>query len=156
MPSGHISASTGASSFVGDSTFEILEFPVATLRPGTNVLAVELHQEATNSSDVVFGIALSAIGLRDDYLKFTRHPTNVTRYEGESAVFEAAVEGVGDFWVQWFKDGALLPGETNTTLYVENISSLQGGTYYLKVTNAFTQVESEHAGLNVLPGLTPS
>lgn len=40
---------------------EVLEFPSDALRPGTNVLAVEVHQSGSSSTDVVFGLALAAV-----------------------------------------------------------------------------------------------
>jgi len=45
---------------VGNATEELNVFPVdaSLLDPGTNVLAVELHQNGTNSSDIVFGMRM--------------------------------------------------------------------------------------------------
>ena len=40
---------------------EVLELPVDALQPGTNVLAVEVHQSGSSSTDVVFGMALAAV-----------------------------------------------------------------------------------------------
>ncbi len=59
MPSGVISNATLATSHeaVLEGPFQL---PSEALLSGTNVLAVEVHQNATNSSDVVFGLALEA------------------------------------------------------------------------------------------------
>jgi len=40
---------------------EILTFPADQLVAGDNVLAVEVHQSGSSSSDVVFGLALGAV-----------------------------------------------------------------------------------------------
>ena len=61
MPSGAISASTLASAGVGDAVFTgPFRLPPGSLNVGRNVIAVEVHQAATNSSDVVFAAELSA------------------------------------------------------------------------------------------------
>ena len=59
MPSGVISNATLATGHeaVLEGPFQL---PSGALPAGTNVLAVEVHQNATNSSDVVFGLALEA------------------------------------------------------------------------------------------------
>lgn len=41
-----------------EPTSDLLSFTVTNLVPGTNLLAVEVHQSATNSSDLVFGLEL--------------------------------------------------------------------------------------------------
>lgn len=54
-----ITATTTASRTVGDASIEgPSAFPSAALRRGDNVLAVEVHQISTGSSDVVFGLQL--------------------------------------------------------------------------------------------------
>jgi autotransporter-associated beta strand protein len=64
MPTGAVSHTTLASGAVGNAD-ETNFFPGALvlrhLREGTNLLAVEVHQVATNSSDLAFDLALNAI-----------------------------------------------------------------------------------------------
>jgi hypothetical protein len=61
MPAGEITASTGASPGVADATYSpVLEVPAEYFVQGENVIAVEVHQNASNSSDVVFGLSLEA------------------------------------------------------------------------------------------------
>ncbi len=60
MPGGSVTSSTPALSAEDDGqNFVPLDFPVAALVPGTNVLAVEVHQAAANSSDVSFDLELA-------------------------------------------------------------------------------------------------
>jgi hypothetical protein len=62
MPGGAVSASTLTPSSTGDATLVgPVELPADALWPGTNVLAVEVHQSSVGSSDVVFGLALEAL-----------------------------------------------------------------------------------------------
>ncbi|MBX3748070.1 MAG: lamin tail domain-containing protein [Verrucomicrobiae bacterium] len=60
LPAGPLTPTTLASTAVGDATLgERLPVPREALRPGTNVLAVEVHQASAGSSDIVFGLELS-------------------------------------------------------------------------------------------------
>lgn len=66
IPAGAVTHSTLANATVGDAVLEgPLFLPATALVTGTNVLAVEVHQSATGSSDIVFGmdLATSATGL---------------------------------------------------------------------------------------------
>ena len=63
LPAGTISHTTPASSVVAvpeESTWRTRTTNAAALVTGTNVLAVEIHQNATNSSDISFDFELSA------------------------------------------------------------------------------------------------
>ncbi len=62
MNNGTITNGTFASRTVGDATIEgPFTIPVSNLIDGENVIAVEVHQSGTGSSDIVFGMALSVI-----------------------------------------------------------------------------------------------
>ena len=57
MPSGEITATTLASRSVNEAAIEgPFLIPAAALRQGDNVIAVEVHQSAANSTDMVFGL----------------------------------------------------------------------------------------------------
>jgi len=62
MPSGTVSHSTLASSLIDHATFTgPVPISAAHLKPGTNVLAVEVHQTAAASDmDMIFGLSLAA------------------------------------------------------------------------------------------------
>jgi hypothetical protein len=61
MPTGPVSSSTFASQNVGDAVSEgPFDVPASFLQPGDNVVAVEVHQSNTSSSDVVFGLSIQA------------------------------------------------------------------------------------------------
>lgn len=63
MPEGPIAYSTLASASPpdGDAVLETFTIPGAALMVGTNVLAVEVHQQIATSSDVVWGMAFDAV-----------------------------------------------------------------------------------------------
>lgn len=52
---------TPASRTVNDADYETFTIPPNLLRPGTNFLAVEVHQSSASSSDMVFGLELAAL-----------------------------------------------------------------------------------------------
>ncbi|HKQ36728.1 MAG TPA: ThuA domain-containing protein [Verrucomicrobiae bacterium] len=75
MPIGPVSNTTLASTAVGnadETRFYLLTVDPSLLRNGTNLLAVEIHQSATNSSDIVFDLALQAERLQPPRLNITR------------------------------------------------------------------------------------
>jgi hypothetical protein len=49
-----------ASRTIGDPTHESFALPLTNLLSGSNLIAVELHQAASSSSDITFGLALDA------------------------------------------------------------------------------------------------
>lgn len=62
MPEGAVTRETLATRTVGDATLEgPFDFPATGLVEGENVLAVEVHQISTGSSDIVHGAAASLI-----------------------------------------------------------------------------------------------
>ena len=64
MPAGTINYTTPASSVVGvpnESVWWTRTTNAAALVNGTNILAVEIHQTATNSSDISFDFALTGV-----------------------------------------------------------------------------------------------
>lgn len=60
MPTGTVVATTLASDVVEATNFVVFDIPNDALLEGDNLLAVEVHQASNNSSDVVFGMSLTA------------------------------------------------------------------------------------------------
>jgi hypothetical protein len=66
MPSGTVTYTTLASSAVSgadESTFNETSIDLSLLQPGTNLLAIEVHQSSRSSSDMVFDLELMAARL---------------------------------------------------------------------------------------------
>lgn len=75
MPEGEVNDSTVANEYVNDAT-ESIEIPMSMLKSGSNVIAVEVHQNVVSSSDMTFALNLNAIG------KSTGTTSKVKTYKG--------------------------------------------------------------------------
>ena len=58
LPAGEVTYDTLTTSYVEPAVYEYYTIPTSLLVEGTNVFAVEVHQQSTTSSDVVFGMTL--------------------------------------------------------------------------------------------------
>lgn len=64
MAEGPVANDTFANRVVGDASYEaITAIPARGLRQGENVLAVEVHQNGSGSSDIVFGAAIDLVSV---------------------------------------------------------------------------------------------
>ena len=61
MPGGTITYNTFANQTAVDGSLDLFELPPGLLLQGPNRLAVEVHQQSTFSSDMVFGLGVSAV-----------------------------------------------------------------------------------------------
>jgi hypothetical protein len=119
------------------------------LRTGVNQLAVEVHQGSSISSDVAFGMKLTAS--RPSPLVITNQPKSQTVLAGEPVVLRVDVDG-GVLTYRWQKDGINLSSTSNTVV----ISSAQlqsAGGYRVICTGPFNSVTSSVATLTVLADL---
>jgi hypothetical protein len=85
--------------------------------------------------------------------------TNQTQYATSNATFTAFVNGQPPVTVQWFKVGspdAAVPGQTNSTLLLQNLHTTDAGTYYLMATNSIGFGQGPNATLTVLPASPPN
>jgi hypothetical protein len=151
MPNGTVTASTLASNVVDNATtFEALNLPSNSLVTGRNVLAVEVHQINTNSSDVVFGLSLDAELPAQEPLSITNQPQSLAVTAGDTAQF--SVGASGDFpHYQWLKDGDLIPGANGPVLVLNQVQPSDAGVYRAVVTNLVSAATSEAALLTVNP-----
>jgi hypothetical protein len=154
MPPGPIGYTTLANATVGDATLEgPFEIPASALVPGDNVLAVEVHQSSTASSDVVFGLELEAV-ISDSPVApiITTHPESRTVASGSHVTLSVAASGTAPLIYQWLHDGNELPAGTNSTLTLSSVQFDDAGNYSVRVSNAYGSVTSAHATLTVTPG----
>jgi hypothetical protein len=70
---------------------------------------------------------------------------------GTSLTLQAQVEGTLPISLQWVKDDAPLPNETNTTLTLTNVSFAGAGTYQLIATNQAGSTNSSLVTTVVMP-----
>ena len=76
-------------------------------------------------------------------------PSLVTQCAGTTANFSVTAAGQGTLSYQWRKDGTTLVGETNATLAVANIATLNAGQYSVVVSGGCGNVTSSNALLTV-------
>lgn len=125
------------------------------LAPGTNLLAVQVHQSSRSSSDVVFGTRVQLVAGENEPAIIVRDPQNVSVPLHYPAAFHAEVFGSGPLSVQWLKDGQPVPGATNTTLFFPSPEASDDGSYVLRVSNVFNVAFSAAATLTVGPEANP-
>lgn len=81
----------------------------------------------------------------------TQHPTNLTVFEGSNATFSVTATGAGPITYQWTFNSVNIPGATSSNLNLTGVTTNQGGTYLVRVTNPGGTVNSQPATLTVVP-----
>jgi len=158
MPAGDLPAAT----YTLGSAVEATAYLVFTASPtnlvaGDNVLAVEVHQQAVNSSDVVLGMALNAsIILPNTAPLVLTQPVPQTVDAGTNVSLSVSAEGTGPLRYQWLKNGAPVAGATSATLLLNNVQIADAGNYGVIVSNAYANVTSQAAALAVNSVTPPS
>ncbi len=150
MPSGSVSYGTLASSAPANGTqYEMVQVPIVSLLPGTNVLAVEVHQSAPTSFDAVFGTRLAIIAGRGEGATIVAEPPDVTVPSGYPASLRAEAFGTAPMSLQWFKDGLPLAGATNNALHFPLTTTNDAGSYVLRASNVFNVAFSSAGMLTI-------
>ncbi|MEY2407978.1 MAG: hypothetical protein QOF48_648, partial [Verrucomicrobiota bacterium] len=161
MPSGDVNYLTFASSVVGgaaESQFFTTTVGSAPLVPGTNILAIEIHQSDSTSSDVSFNLELTGLTTTT----VTRPavvvpPAPAVVSEGGSAVFTVGVTGTGPLSYQWRADGIPLVngghfgGVRAPALSVMDAGSAENANYSVVISNSSGSITSAPAALTVVP-----
>jgi hypothetical protein len=116
-------------SIEGQAAFLLL--PITNVVSGENLLAVEVHQSSTTSSDVVFGMALSS------FTTITNHPVLLTPVVQASGV-EVTLEGisgrnyaidVSTNLINWAQL-ATWTNFTGSALYLDTAAGVNGNRFY--------------------------
>ncbi len=123
------------------------------LQPGTNILAIEVHQVMSSSSDVVLASLWTAVYSGPSPLSITNQPSSQVLTEGQSTVLTVGVEGgAGEY--QWFKmqGASAVPvayGNTPSLIFLSPLRGVDDGEYLVTVSNMFGQVTSATATLTI-------
>lgn len=79
-------------------------------------------------------------------------PANMTGWEGSTIAFNnVKYGGVPPLSYQWFFQGGAIPGATNSTLTLTNITTAIAGNYSVSVANSIATNFSSNAVVTVLP-----
>ena len=80
----------------------------------------------------------------------TAQPQNQAIVTGQTATFSVTANGTAQLVYQWYLQGSLLNGATNSTLTVSNVANKNAGNYSVIVTNAFGSLTSTSAALTII------
>jgi len=159
VPTNQIYTTQADAQPAAEGTNEVITFTVAAtnLLAGDNVVAAELHQNGTASSDAVFGMRLEAAV--PVALAITNQPDSITIQAGKPATFSVGVSG-GPAYYRWFTNGpsgfVQIPGAagTNFASYATTsatTTNMSGIQYRVVVTNVLNSATSTVAVLSVVP-----
>jgi hypothetical protein len=138
MPSGAVDFNTSASSTNSPEGHpDVFGLSPGLLLIGDNVLEVETHQAAASSSDMVFGLSLTAAAQYPILIVNSNLPADQTVLAGQSVTLTSDVLGSGPPGYQWWKDGLAVSGATNTWLTIPFALTNDAGSYTLVISNAF-------------------
>jgi hypothetical protein len=141
------------------------DFDVPTMTGSNPALTVEntvtnqicgQNYNATRTWKVTDDTGLEAFCSQTITVRDPQVPEILTQPEGQSVLFGATVQlevGISNCFVltyQWYlNETNVLAGATNATLILSNVTSLQGGSYEVVVTNDYGSVTSSPAVLDV-------
>ncbi|MBE7504328.1 MAG: SUMF1/EgtB/PvdO family nonheme iron enzyme [Verrucomicrobiales bacterium] len=83
---------------------------------------------------------------------WVRQPHGGTVASGRDFLMRAAALGSLPLRYQWLKDGLELPGATNDFLLLEQVAAGSGGQYQVRAHNAFGEITSRAASVDVVVG----
>jgi uncharacterized protein (DUF362 family) len=151
MPAGAIAYSTPASVACSDdgTLWLSTNVPLPLLLAGTNVVAVEVHQNALTSSDLSFNFELAGQAVTEAP-KILAHPAGQTRLVGQAATFQVEAASLLPISFGWLFEGVPLAGQTGPTLALAGLTPNQAGVYCAVVSNAVGAVTSAPATLVVV------
>jgi hypothetical protein len=151
MPTGAVNYLTRASVSVGgaDET-NLYAAPISPLllRDGTNLVAVELHQAASNSSDLSFDLELTGVRSHLAPVILTS-PTSQSVTQGSSVNLSVRALGSPPLSYQWRFNGGDMDGASKPSLAIANAQSTHSGTYSVVVRNTAGATTSAGALLQV-------
>ena len=154
MTNGPVTYTNEAPVAATEGVFVVTNFYLANLLPGTNVLAVEVHQHATNSSDVVMGLSVKAQSVNGGLLAILQQPQSQTVNPGGNATFSVLASSYAPLNYQWLFNGTAIPGATGPSVTMTSLALLQDGFYWARVSNGYGVMLSQPARLHVArPGL---
>lgn len=86
----------------------------------------------------------------------TQQPMSVTNLPGTTVSFAVTMAGTTPMTYQWYQDGYILPGATNSTLVLNDIENNDEGEYTVTIANTYGTTNSAEAQLVMLSPLIVS
>jgi len=128
------------------------------LLAGENVLAIEVHQSGSTSSDLVMAAELTSEiqTVCSCALRIVLHPESQTIPDGGNLTLRTVAEGAVPISYRWFKDGVALPGGTNATFTILGAGPADAGSYFMVASNSSNTATSQVAVVTVAPRLIVS
>ena len=148
LPAGGITFSTVALAVGENSVFSVALVPTQ-LVVGTNVIAVEVHQNVAASTDLSFDLALTGNSGTPQPPVISQTPFSQTRYVGQNVTFSVTATGSEPLTYQWQFYTWPIAAATNATLNLFNLQTTNSGYYRVIVTNVAGAVTSSVAQLEV-------
>ncbi|MEY2411283.1 MAG: hypothetical protein QOF48_3953 [Verrucomicrobiota bacterium] len=151
LPTGPVTSLTQALTAINGAdeyTFIPTNVSPTRLVAGTNILAVEIHQQLPGSSDVSFAAELRVTRQRLGPAIVTP-PANRIVSAGDSANFSVIAIGSAPLSYQWYYNGSLMPGETGPVLSLPQVQTSQAGGYSVVIGNPVATITSGPAALAV-------
>jgi hypothetical protein len=129
--------------------------PSAALVQGENVLAVEVHQNSSSSSDVLFGLAVTATTAVAPSLVNAVEPSDRVVPQGQPTTLLGAGTGNPAPTYQWYRNGVALPGATGSNYVIASMGAGDAGQYWVVLANAAGSATSRVAQVDFLADTTP-
>ena len=151
MPAGAVSYGTLAAATNSPAgQADIFGIDAADIQFGTNILEVEAHQATNSSTDMVFGLSLTAAVQFPVLVVDPRLPADQSVVSGQPVTFTSDVIGSGPLAYQWYFDGTTaIVGANGPTYTIPSVLTNNAGSYSLSVSNQFTNVTTRAALLTV-------
>jgi hypothetical protein len=142
---------TLASAALAEPIVHITNVVAAGLVNGDNVLAVEVHQSAADSSDVVFGMSVTLF--QPSPIVITSQPQSQTIAVGQPLSLSVGVTGSNPRF-QWYRNGASVGGATSNSFNIASATTNAAGNYTVVITNALSSVTSSVAVVTITSDVT--
>lgn len=140
MPAGAIGFQTvalGANPLGEPNIVTGIAFAGPSVVTGVNEIAVEVHQNAAGSTDVVFGLDMFGDVAVAPTFNDPAQPADATVTQGRDRILIGNASGLPTPTYQWFKDGvAIATGGTGPTYTITDMDSTKTGQYYVEASNS--------------------
>jgi hypothetical protein len=133
-------------------TYDVVVWTDLSIASGDHVLAVEVHQQSAGSSDVVFGMSLTAIIPTPPTLTDASEPRDRVVLQHQGTVLSVYASATPPVSYQWFfREGTSagmfdpIADATNSTYTIADMTLLQAGRYFAVVSNPLGEAVSRTA-----------